>query len=819
MGRRFYGDCLIVLAAILIAAGSLLMARNLVVDSSTDAFIPQKAAVVAVNKKIEKQFGSMDSMVVGVLQTNKTTILTPTALSVIKNLSDTFSALDGIDSVRSLTNIDHLQGGSDGIEVVPLFQGDTPEELQGMEKRIEQGKEIYEGTLLSSDRTLASIILQPNTGLSGTDQNTLLRKVQNILATQPEEGLSFSLVGLPVVKNQINKSLVSDLAILGPVVGFLIILVLFLSFRRIAGVVLPLLSLLVSASLIMGIMALSHSTFTMATMLVPVLLLIVGSAYTIHVMSHFYEEVDTFSGMLSPEETDTIIKRVVHRNRLPIIMAGATTAAGFLAQLTSPLAPFRSFGYLSALGVILSQLSALYLLPSLLRLSYPKGIKAIHLKKSKSSSSFFTALETIARKGSRPIALISGLLLIGTILLLPTIKTGTNMLDFFKPNSKLVQDTNVFNEKMNGSNILTVMIKGDAPSSVLNPGFLSSLEAFTLSLEKNPLVGNVQTILPYLKQINAIYNLDTIPYQKKNQDQGTFDFFGGSSAPPISTPISSLPKETGKVQDPQTFYEIPTDPKKYGLETTADLQNLISQYLILYSGNLSGYINDALEPDATLIVIQLHPCDTKNLRIITKEITGFWQTNLSAGWTQETGGGEAISLALTDLVTRSQIYSLIGAILIVWLLVSLMFKSPLAGLLGIVPVAFALIGIFASMALLKIHLDIITSLLASLAIGIGVDYAIHLLAAFKRADTSRSLGDSLPDILGTTGRAIVINAASVSLGFSGLLFSHFIPIQQMGILFCISMLFASLSSLTVLPMLIIRTNPSFLTKQQTRSNP
>ena len=148
-----------------------------------------------------------------------------------------------------------------------------------------------------------------------------------------------------------------------------------------------------------------------------------------------------------------------------------------------------------------------------------------------------------------------------------------------------------------------------------------------------------------------------------------------------------------------------------------------------------------------------------------------------------------------------------------------MFKSPLAGLLGIVPVAFALIGIFASMALFKIHLDIVTSLLASLAIGIGVDYAIHLLAAFKRADTSRSLGDSLHDILGTTGRAIVINAASVSLGFSGLLFSHFIPIQQMGLLFCISMLFASLSSLTVLPMLIIRTNPSFLTKQQTRSNP
>jgi predicted RND superfamily exporter protein len=389
------------------------------------------------------------------------------------------------------------------------------------------------------------------------------------------------------------------------------------------------------------------------------------------------------------------------------------------------------------------------------------------------------------------------------------------MLGFFKPNSKLVKDTKLFNEKMHGSGVLTVMISGDSPSAVLEPQFLQSLETFKATLEKYPSVGNVQTILPYLKRINVLLNQDSIPYQKKVPKQDSFDFFSEmpmqeSSLPPV------LDKPVATISDQDTFYEIPIDPRKYGLQTEEDLQALISQYLILYSGNLSMFINDALEPDTTLVTIQLHPSETQTLQNLTSEIRTFWASRLNEEWMVEIGGGEAVSLALTELVTRSQIYSLLGAIAIVYLLVSFMFKSPLAGLFGLIPVLFALMGIFASMALLSINLDIVTSLLAALAIGIGVDYAIHFLSAYQRINKSPDFKQTLQTVLKTTGRAILINAASVTLGFSGLLFSRFIPIRQMGILFCISMVFASLSSLTVLPSVLNRWKPRFLSDTQTK---
>ena len=809
MNRRFLLDITITLGAILLAAASLFLARNLHIDSSTDAFLPQQSEVIAINEKIEGIFSSMDAMVVGVSRTDGKSIINPDTLEVIKDLTAAFSSLDGVHSVTSLTNTDHLTAGSEGLVVVPLLQGTSPEDLKAFDLRMDEWKEVYEGTLLSKDNTLAAIIIQPKAGLPESTEDAMLKEIGKTLASVSSDGLTFPTVGLPVVKNQINKSLVSDLAILAPVVGILIIMVLFISFRRLAGIVLPLLSLLLSACLVIGIMALLRITFTMATMLVPVLLLIVGSAYTIHVMSHFYEEISLYSDTLNPSETNGIVREVVQRNRLPIIMAGATTAAGFIAQFTSPLAPFRTFGLLSAIGVLLSQLSTLYLLPPLLRLSYHRGIRVGKARYPKASLLFFKFFETIARKGTNLLILGFFVLLVATILLIPRIKTGTDMLGFFKPNSKLVKDTRLFNEKMHGSGILTVMISGDAPSSVLDPQFLTSLETFRETLEAHPEVGNVQTILPYLKRINALLNQDTVPYQRKVLEQGTFDFFGDMETEALA--LLPEPQESKQIATQENFYEIPVDPQKYGLKDDNDLKALLSQYLMLYSGNLSMFINDALEPDATLVTIQLHPCETETLRAITSEIQTFWEGHLKEGWKVETGGGEAVSLALTELVTRSQVYSLLGAVIIVYLLVSFMFKSPLAGLFGLIPVAYALMGIFASMALLSIHLDIVTSLLAALAIGIGVDYAIHFLSAYKRLRGSYDHEKTLQMVLGTTGRAILINAASVTLGFCGLLFSRFVPIRQMGILFCISMVFASLASMTVLPSILNRWKPGFLT--------
>jgi predicted RND superfamily exporter protein len=209
--------------------------------------------------------------------------------------------------------------------------------------------------------------------------------------------------------------------------------------------------------------------------------------------------------------------------------------------------------------------------------------------------------------------------------------------------------------------------------------------------------------------------------------------------------------------------------------------------------------------------MQLNKEDRKTLNPLRDDIKAYWDYYLPEGWSYSIGGGTTLALVLSELVTKSQYYSLIGALIIVWIIVSIMFRSPVAGLMGMIPVVYALLGIFSFMVVFQFSLDIITSLLASLAIGIGVDYAIHYMNAYKRC-IKEGETNPLQKVYRTTGSAIFFNALSVAVGFLGLLISRFIPIQQLGILFSVSMVCACLASLIVLPMVLEITKPRFLRK-------
>lgn len=804
MKGRKTKDLLLVAAILLLSIVSLMQIGRLHIDSSTNAFIPQKAPVVQTNDEIEAAFGSLDLIVVN-LYSKDASMLEGPSLAVLAKVTTAIETLDLCFTATSLTNTDHLGSSDEGLLVKKLYDTTEKDALESLKTRIGEWGDLYEGNLISRDRTMASIIVE---AVVGADLSLLLDQIKAEIAPIDLGGLKVSLIGLPVVTDAIEQNLLTDMAILAPIVGLLIIIVLLLSFGRFRAVFLSLFCLVVSASLMLGLMAVLQLTFTMATMLVPVLLLIVGSAYTIHILSHFYEEASNSVEGKTQEGRERIIATVVKRNRNPLIMAGATTAAGFLAQLTSPLAPFRTFGLLCAIGVVLSQLSALYLLPALLRIGYANTpIKAKNRKAREKFDPSKVFIYIATRQGKLLIGL-SVIFVITTLVMVPRIRTGTNMLAFFKPSSKLVQDTKLYNSKMQGSGILTVMVKKDSKTSILQPSFLTSLDEFAQTLEHRDDVGGVQTILPFIKRMNQIMGPQQGDTLQTDEAMPDFDFFGGSfGAVDEEEPLAEADAKPLVIAKDGSYYEIPSDPAKYGLETEEQLSQLITQYLLLYSGNLGKFINDPIEPDALLMTISLLKTDTPTLRGITNTIEEHFNTTLPPGWTVQIGGGEAISLALTELVTKSQLYSLFGALIIVWLLVLFLFRSFKLATLGLIPCVFALMGIFVSMAIFDIELDIITSLLAALAIGIGVDYAIHLLAAYVRIGAILPEEEVFAEVMKTTGKAILINAASVTLGFMGLLFSRFTPISRMGLLFCISMVFASLSSLTIMPALLRRIRP------------
>ncbi|MBU3914596.1 MMPL family transporter, partial [bacterium] len=177
------------------------------------------------------------------------------------------------------------------------------------------------------------------------------------------------------------------------------------------------------------------------------------------------------------------------------------------------------------------------------------------------------------------------------------------------------------------------------------------------------------------------------------------------------------------------------------------------------------------------------------------------------------GGAAMSSVQMSKLISSSQLRSIVLSFVFVFIVTFFIFRSAQGGLYSLIPLGFTVVLNFGLLALLGGEITMSTMLVASIAIGIGVDYTIHFLERFKaQLGKGDTLTDAYTNTALTAGRAILVNAAAVALGFIVLLFSQMLPTMMMGLLMFATMVFSSLASLTLLPAIILLTKPKFLAK-------
>jgi len=261
------------------------------------------------------------------------------------------------------------------------------------------------------------------------------------------------------------------------------------------------------------------------------------------------------------------------------------------------------------------------------------------------------------------------------------------------------------------------------------------------------------------------------------------------------------------------YYEIPGDPARYGKTTPEELSQLVSNYLILLSGNISTYANDPLTPTAIKTTVQLRTLGDNDSSAAIDSIRRYIAANFPENVRTIVGGVALVESSLNRLVVESQVSSVFVSVLVVFLIVALSNRSVIAGIVGIAPLSICILINFAVMGFAGIKLNIGTSMVASVSVGIGIDYTIHYIEAYKREYlASGGKGDYLLKTFTSSGKAILINAASVGAGFAVLLFSNFIMLKHLGLLIAITMASSALISLTVIPVLLLMLKPKFIGK-------
>jgi len=834
-------------------------------DNNNIRFLPDKNPSKIISEYIDDTFGGQVLILVG-LERPYRTVFEKSFLERIRDFSREVENLEYIKSVNSIMSTQYITGDNDSIvvsDLVPENFSGTDEEITELMRRIASW-DLFRGSLVSDDLSATQILITLDAltaDFTRPEVTVSVDKIQEIAKDIFTGEAEVYFTGQPIINNIINRSMISDNILLIPLVVIVLLAMLFFSFRRFTFVVLPFLTVIIAVVWAIGMATLFGIKLSVITTILPVILVAVGSAYGIHIVTHYMEDIR--NKQLSVEEHRTLVLDLVRKLIKPVFLAALTTMAGFISFCFTPIVPMREFGYCSAFGVITAFVVAVLFIPSMFLLRGPRVLTDSKKEKNGSLSNNIAGVFTAIANRRKLVLVLTALALIISLYGLSKVIIDNAVVEFFKNETDISRSDRFIREYFGGSKDLNLVIKADTTEELLHPDVLQAVDNLSAYLTSHVSdVGKAVGFTDIIKRINQVFNVGESPegLQKTashntgdsfgfdDTDSFGFDNFGFNdfssndiqysealrqennfnmsqyntadilrfldSAAGKSPHLSGndLVRELKRLTnyDGMAYYEIPSNPRRYGKETDEELQRLIANYLVLLAGDEdSGYSNDPLEPTAIRTMIQMRTTGNRDSQAVIDIIKDYIAINFPKNVSVIIGGGVTYEMAVTDLIFNSQLISIFISVFIVFLIMALSNNSLIAGVIGSVPVALAILCNFAVMGFLGIKLTLATALISSLAVGIGIDYTIHFIEFFKHEYQSGN-----PDFLHLTflgcGKAILINALAVGAGFGVLSLSQFRIIAELGSLIALSMVITAFVSLTVIPALLTTIKPKFI---------
>ena len=728
------------LIIVLVCLGTLFFGnelKKLQIDADIVKSLPDDDVDARLLKKIGENFGS-NNMGVIILETDN--IYQPSVIEHIQLITDTLSEISGISSVSSLTNIINIKGSDYGIEIGKLVdEYELPKTALEFEKLRNNilNNPMYKGSIVSEDETASLIVFNIE---NEANVNLIAKEViEKTTALQIPEKLYY--IGSPMLVTYISDLMRKDLTTLLPIAFLVIAIILLLSFRSVSGVILPLLIAVVSIVWSLGSMAFLGIKMSMISNNIPIIILAIGSAYTIHVINRVNKV------HLEEQHSDTIKTALVYVF-IPIMLAALTTIIGFISFIFgSYLYMIVDFGIFTALGTLFACLLSIFFVPAILSVLNFKN----KTSKAPKDDSFITnyllqPLHQLIAKKPKTVLLI-WLLLIGfSVANLFSIRRSVDIQEYFKRDNPTRLAEQIMVEKFGGTKPIFVYFKGNMQS----PAVLKKMLETSAYMEESPEVYTSMSIAKLIDEIN--YNF---------------------------TNSRTFPQEIEQIE----------------------------QLWFLLDGNevLPRFVNEELTEG--IIISKFKSPDNKSKIEFAKYMNRFIAENSTEECQIQITGMPFVDITMDQSLINSQFGSIAIAIFFVIVLVGGILRSLKSGFFAAIPIIATIILLFGFMGLTGISLNIATVLVASVALGIGIDYAIHIISHFKTSfKKNNDVYAAVQESILVSGKAIIINVVSVSAGFLVLVFSDMVPLQYFGLLIALSMISSCLGALTLLPSLLILMN-------------
>jgi len=648
---------------------------------------------------------------ISVLIEQDDSLLEPENLEAVYRLQSKIEELDGIYEIKSFIPSEISLGAHTVTDI-----GDFIDKHPDLLEDFIEDKYFLADQFLSADRSKGTIVATLEFDAAAGD---VVESVAEII--QNEERLTLSLAGDEIIKDTLWSYLIRIIFILPPCAGILVLLVFFLIIRSRKFTILAVIPAGLAVLWTFGTIFWSGQKLNLVTVISPIFILVIGSAYGLHYVSHFMDNISRY-----PDRRQLTIE-TLSMVGTPIFLATITTIAGFASLTWTEVLPMRQMGIFVSLGVGYAGFIALFFLPAVLsRIKLPT--------EPPPSESRLPRLILAASRHRRSI--VVGFLVIVAISAfnIPRLDVVSNQLMFFKADSEIRQTFDKVEEHFGGALFLTGEIVADRGLDTLRDyDFAEDVLDMERDMERLPGVKSVLSIFDMVAGINEM--------------------------------------ATGKDEYP---------------ESPRIIQRFLTQ---IDDEDLVTWVSD----DGLRLMIKTEDLDSLDMDKLESFVAEHSEIRLISGM-------PVLFEEMNRLVVQSQTRSLFLALALVFLMLLITIRRFFAALIALLPIVITIGAIMGMLVMTGFHLNVMTANLSAITVGVGVDYAIHLISGiyyFRRQGLGR--GESVDSALLSLSRPILANALGLAIGLSVLFFSPLRIHMQAALVMWVAMVVSSMAALLLIP--------------------
>ncbi|HIC36181.1 MAG TPA: RND family transporter [Candidatus Marinimicrobia bacterium] len=723
------------LATLIIGSGF----RFFIVDDDIMKMLPKNLESRISWDAVQEEFGSTETIFIAFGQKG-TSAFTPEALAVLWDLTEELEATDIVEDVTSISSTTRMDNIDGIIEVddLQLSRILSQDEVNDIKNYLYRNLTIKKRLVSDSDEYLVIVVQPYNSNGMDTFRNTVVKIVDPIFSN-----FEVHYGGQAYITGTMPKMIRDDVQSLMKFGMLIMVLILLVNLRSFSGVGMVIMVIGLSLFSMIGFMGWVHRftgsdrfLFTMANTSMPIILLTIANSDGVHVMTKFFKELRI------KQDTRLAVASTMDSLLIPIFLTSITTMVAFLTMIASPLEPLIGYGVTIAAGIAWAWFLSSLMLPAVISL--------IKWNVSSNAIAIPSAFERVIDKLGKvvlthPKYVFSAgatFVLIGMFGLMK-VTVDVNMASFFKPGTEIRDSMDFMDDELTGTMDIRARIEGD----MKDPETLSDMIALQEFMEEDEKVSISYSIANVVEQM----------HRTVMDDDPAFE---------------TIPDEREKVNNLFTMYSMSGDPD--------DFSSLVDYN---YEVGLVTALSKIMSTDEIFAYVE------KTDQYISANLSSDLKINIT--------GMMVVFRDLVILIIKSSIFSITFSLFMIGVIASIFFKRILWGVLAVIPLTSAVIINFGFMGYFGIELSHITAILSSIIIGVGVDFAIHYIAQFRRLSRTVNQDELSREVVDDVGYPIILDAAS-NMGFGALLFSSFLPIQYIGGLMVFAMVSTSLGTLTVL---------------------